>query len=109
MCREGDCGKGCGRLKFKLGIDCAGNVFACAWAGYLSGFENVISNPFYIGNLLEMDLKNMLSEAINQNQNFKKMSKFNAQFAGHCPLISYAYNRKDPNKNADPLGRVKRP
>ena len=43
----------CSMLKNKIGIDCAGNVFACAWGGYLNIGEEVAveKNPFYLGNL----------------------------------------------------------
>lgn len=103
VCNKDELGRGCSRLKFKLGIDCAGNVFACAWAGYLP--EAISTNPFYIGNLLEMDLQDILSESINQNANFRKMCKYDTQSIDHCPLISYIYNTKDPNKNSDPLSK----
>lgn len=44
----------CNMYTEKIGIDCQGNVFACAWGGYIN--EDVENNPFYLGNLLEMDL-----------------------------------------------------
>lgn len=56
-------GKACNMLREKVGIDCAGNVFTCAWGGYVNGFPcgNVEKNPFYIGNLLEKTLKEILA------------------------------------------------
>lgn len=102
VCKEDERGSGCGRLVVKLGVDCSGNVFACAWAGYLPGFDDIEKNPFYIGNLLEMDLKDMLNEAINQNPNFKKMCKYAPKEFAYCPLISYV-ERKNTRRNDDPL------
>lgn len=107
VCAGDEEGTGCGRLKVKLGIDCAGNVFACAWAGYLTSFPTVQDNPFYIGNLLNMDLSEMLSEQSNQNGNYKKMCKYDPKEFSHCPLISYVNNKKDPHKNSDPLSEKK--
>lgn len=48
----------CTMLTRKVGIDCEGNVFACCWAGYLDCTLN--DNPFYLGNLLNDDLKEIL-------------------------------------------------
>lgn len=48
----------CTMLTQKIGIDCEGNVFACCWAGYLNC--TLADNPFYIGNLLEHDLDEIL-------------------------------------------------
>lgn len=55
-------GEDCNMLQQKVGIDCAGNVFACAWGGYVKGFhrDRITENPFYIGNLLEKPLKDIL-------------------------------------------------
>ncbi len=51
----------CNMLKGKVGIDCAGNVFSCAWGGYINAYNEEISkNPFYLGNLLEEDLCDIL-------------------------------------------------
>ena len=48
----------CNMLTSKIGIDCSGNVFSCCWAGYLNC--DIKDNPFYIGNLLENDLGEIL-------------------------------------------------
>lgn len=55
-------GEACNMLQQKIGIDCAGNVFTCAWGGYIKGFPRdcIARNPFYIGNLLETPLKEIL-------------------------------------------------
>lgn len=56
-------GSACNMLTEKVGIDCAGNVFACAWSGYLKGFsrENIEKNPCYLGNLLDQSLPEILT------------------------------------------------
>jgi len=56
-------GEACNMLRQKVGIDCTGNVFACAWGGYIKGFtkDRITENPFYIGNLLEKPLKDILA------------------------------------------------
>lgn len=53
----------CNMLRQKVGVDCAGNVFACAWGGYVKGYtrNNITENPFYAGNLLEQPLKDILA------------------------------------------------
>lgn len=107
VCIDNEVGDGCGRLKMKLGIDCAGNVFACAWAGYLSGFSTIEENPFYIGNLLTLDLNEILNEQINQNRNYKKMCKYDCKEFAFCPLVSYVFNKEDPHKNHDPLSKTR--
>lgn len=48
----------CTMLTKKIGIDCEGNVFTCCWAGYLNC--DLTDNPFYIGNLLEQDLEEII-------------------------------------------------
>lgn len=106
VCMNDEYGDGCGRLAIKLGIDCAGNVFACAWAGYLTTYDEIEDNPFYIGNLLDMDLIDLLNEQKNQNKNFRKMCKYNPKNFSFCPLISYVVNKEDPHKNSDPLSET---
>lgn len=49
----------CTMLEEKIGIDCAGNVFACCWAGYLNC--KLTDNPFWLGNLLENDLHEIVT------------------------------------------------
>jgi len=58
------CGTQCNMLNDKIGIDCSGNVFACAWGAYIKDFDkkNIHENPFYIGNLLEKTLLEILED-----------------------------------------------
>jgi len=51
----------CNMLEEKIGIDCTGNVFACAWGGYIS-CNSIEENPFYLGNVLKQDLCIILKE-----------------------------------------------
>ncbi len=71
-CDANKTGKECTMLTRKLGIDSQGNVFACCWAGYLD--TPIENNPFYLGNLLEQDLKSILesNEAITLNETFQR-------------------------------------
>lgn len=57
-------GSPCNMLHEKIGIDCSGNVFACAWGGYVDGYNkyNISENPFYIGNLSEKSLLEVLAD-----------------------------------------------
>lgn len=58
-------GDHCNMFEEKIGIDCAGNVFACAWGGYVrkkdgNEYSPISENPFYLGNLKETDLLSIL-------------------------------------------------
>ncbi len=96
----------CGMLERKIGIDCAGNVFACAWSAYLMDFktkkpfESIEKNPFYLGNLLNDELPQILSgqHAIAMKSRIKDKKMF------YCPLISYYYSGQWYNNN-DPLSK----
>lgn len=57
-CLYQDSKEKCTMVNNKIGIDCAGNVFACCWAGYLD--YSLDDNPFYLGNLLENDLEEIM-------------------------------------------------
>ena len=73
-CLYQDSKEKCTMVNNKIGIDCAGNVFACCWAGYLDYSLN--DNPFYLGNLLNNNLEEImqsrkaqeLREEINRNE-----------------------------------------
>lgn len=51
-------------LHEKVGIDCSGNVFACAWGGYVDGYNkhNIFQNPFFMGNLSQKSLLEVLAD-----------------------------------------------
>lgn len=93
----------------KIGIDCAGNVFSCGWAGYIANQQNPTrlikpeDNPFYLGNVLETRLDVILSE---DNQRYKALTdriekSLNGKIS-YCPVVSY-YNNPQWYKNSDPL------
>ncbi len=87
----------CNMLQEKIGIDCCGNVFACAWAAYLDC--NVHDNPFYIGNLINKSLKDILlsNEANEIRQRLSKNHK-------HCCIFSYVTTKgKSFFSENDPL------
>ena len=101
-------GNGCTMMRRKIGIDCAGNVFACAWGGYLS-YEPVEQNPFYLGNLTTKDLMTILDK--NTDYNYKRLNTLlgRRNVLRFCPVISEACggNLKQDNNsnNKDPLAK----
>lgn len=60
-CHQSEKNERCTMLDRKIGIDCAGNVFACAWGGYLPNIGSIADNPFYLGNVLQRSLSDILS------------------------------------------------
>jgi molybdenum cofactor biosynthesis enzyme MoaA len=75
----------CNMLEEKIGVDHLGNVFACAWAGYLP--IDIESNPFFIGNIVkECGIENvfkskrykLLEDKVknSKNKNFCKIFSF---------------------------------
>lgn len=77
----------CSMLERKIGIDCAGNVFACAWAAYLPLI--VEENPFYLGNLVKSDLIEIIdsTKATTILQNLRNSTN-------NCCIFSYLYSDK---------------
>lgn len=74
----------CPMLDEKLGIDSNGNVFACMWAAYLNGYKSVEENPFYLGNLLQSSLHDIIKESHYNIKQLKERSK------GDCPVCKEA-------------------
>lgn len=102
-----DCAENCGMLLRKLGIDCAGNIFACAWGAYfpLSEDSDITQNPFYLGNLLETNLNKLLDENLStkteQYRNiFREVNSSTKR--SFCSVISW-YNQRKLFENHDPL------
>lgn len=80
-------GTQCNMLSEKIGIDCSGNVFACAWGGYVEGYDkyNICKNPFYIGNLLEKSLVEVLTDKrVTQLEQLIKKNPTN-----HCRVYNF--------------------
>ncbi len=80
----------CGMALSKIGIDCSGNVFACAWSGYIYNyntkgeFYNCKENPYYLGNLIDHDLPTILSN--NKSKQLRSLNKNNDKM---CSVIKY--------------------
>lgn len=72
----------CGMASHKIGIDCAGNVFACAWAGddYVDLPPN--QNPFYLGNLLEHPLDEIMT-----SEKASSLARVAENAGMLCPLL----------------------
>lgn len=87
------CSNHCSMLENKIGIDCAGNVFACAWGGYLLGGNPPIKSPFYLGNLTQISLKAIL-EGGNRTKYFKDIFREidSGQKRHFCSVVSYYAN-----------------
>lgn len=97
----------CNMLKNKLGIDCAGNVFACAWGGYLADIDSVENNPFYLGNLVKTPLIDIIEGKSKTSQYKNILAEFEANpNRKFCSVISY-YEKKKPFENNDPLAKIK--
>lgn len=89
--------RSCPMLKEKLGIDSNGNVFACMWAAYLNGYTDVKENPFFLGNLLEKSLYDIMKEPHPKVMQLKEQTK------GECPVCSEAarLQQEKPNGKQD--------
>ena len=93
----------CTMLENKLGVDCAGNVFSCAWGGYVPCTEPITKNPFYLGNLTRVSLIDILEGRSKTNQYRNIMAEINAKSKRkYCSVVSY-YNHKKQFENFDPL------
>lgn len=79
----------CNMLKEKLGVDNLGNLYSCAWAGYL-GIDTT-ENPFYLGNLLNDTITDIFSseklvKIFNEMEQYEKIQ--------HCPIFSFLENKE---------------
>lgn len=100
------CDKRCNMLEKKIGIDCAGNVFACTWGAYLQLPEkyNIKQNPFYLGNLVSNRLKDILNGQVNRTNAYRRLSRdiSNQTYKPYCETISWFFEQK-VDRNGDPL------
>lgn len=98
----------CNMAMKKVGIDCAGNVFACGWSGYLPNKKTSDEmlkpeeNPFFLGNAYNTQLSLILS---TDNKKFcelmTRISRSLNRRISFCPVISYMvgnqwYQNNDP-------------
>lgn len=93
----------CRMLENKIGIDCAGNVFACAWGGYIHTKEPITQTPFYLGNLKNAPLDQIL-DGKRKTQPFRDIeSEINSNTKRNfCSVVSYYMNNTLFDNN-DPL------
>lgn len=104
----GGCDNRCNMLDRKIGIDCSGNVFACTWGAYLRLPENcsIMQNPFYLGNLVDLELKSILNGQGSRTEAYKRISREIAHqtLKPYCETISWFF-KKEVNENNDPLAQ----
>lgn len=102
------CESHCNMLEKKIGIDCAGNVFACTWGAYLKLPDNhdIKQNPFYLGNLVLSSLKSILEGQEIKTKAYKRLSKdiSNQTPKPYCEVVSWFFENK-ANKKGDPLSK----
>lgn len=79
----------CNLLKKKIGIDNNGNLYACAWAGYLPIDNN--ENPFYLGNILQSGI-NTIFKSRRYEDLVNSIEKSSGKF---CKIFSYSENNKN--------------
>lgn len=72
----------CGMAQTKIGVDCAGNVFSCAWAGDCDYPHALDTYPFYIGNLLISSLDELLL-----GEKVRRLSHMANHFGTKCVLL----------------------
>ena len=94
----------CSMLEHKIGIDCAGNVFACPWGAYLPNNE-INNNPFFLGNLTKQSLNNILNNnsAIAYKRIMNRIK--NKQNIHYCEVVSRFFNESS-HRNNDPLAQI---
>ena len=96
----------CNMLENKLGIDCAGNVFACAWGGYLNSEDPPTKNPFYLGNLTKVPLIKILTGISRTKPYSDILAEIDTNnHRDYCSVISY-YSKKKLFENYDPLAQI---
>ena len=90
----------CTMLERKIGIDCAGNVFACAWGGYLpmGNDEKIENNPFYLGNLVKTDLMRILDGMEKKTPSMRTLFREvnNHSKREFCSVVSWYNNFEKP-------------
>ena len=92
----------CEMLERKIGIDCAGNVYACAWGAYLPNCSPT-DNPFYLGNLTKTSLIKILDGGGKLTKYSTIINEIESQnYHNYCSVVSY-YINKTPYENYDPL------
>lgn len=77
----------------KLGIDCNGRVYSCIWGAYINEFsgENYINNPFYMGNLKE----ETMYEILTKPETMKYINAIKNKKAVGCRVCAYVNHQKE--------------
>lgn len=92
----------CEMLEHKIGVDCAGNVYACAWGAYLQNCSPT-ENPFYLGNLTKVSLIKILDGGVKSTKYPTIINEIESNnYHNYCSVVSY-YINKTPYENHDPL------
>lgn len=106
LSKLGTCDLHCNMLEKKIGIDCAGNVFACTWGAYLRlpNSYDITQNPFYLGNLVSSNLKSILEGQSKRTEAFKRLSKDVSKHTPkhYCEAVSWFF-QKEIDSKGDPL------
>ncbi len=86
----------CGMFLKKIGVDCEGNIFMCAWAGYLK--ESRERNPFYLGNVLQQGFESLYkTEKVSEiRKNLKNNHKSCCIFSYLCSGFHDMFSNQDP-------------
>lgn len=86
--------KKCGMLERKLGIDCNGRVYACIWGAYIREYqgENYKENPFYLGDLKEKTMYEILTDPVTI-----KLSKSLEKKQEGCRVCAFVKRREEEN------------
>lgn len=96
----------CNMFENKLGIDCQGNVFACAWGGYLNSSKPISQNPFYLGNLTKTSLSQILSGESSTNVGKSIINQIDTKnYYNFCCVISAYCDKNYEYQNFDPLSK----
>lgn len=96
--------KKCGMLERKLGIDCNGRVYACIWGAYISEYqgENYKENPFYLGNLQERTMYEILTDPVTI-----KLAKSLEKKAEGCRVCAFVKARTE-NETATEINNAQK-
>lgn len=88
----------CGMLTRKLGIDCQGRVYACIWGAYIQEFEgeNYVNNPFYLGDLKEKTMYDILT-----SPSTLKLLKNIETMENGCRVCAYINERKNKSEGEE--------
>lgn len=82
----------CEMLTHKLGIDCRGRVYSCIWGAYIEEFcqnDTYLENPFYLGDLTQNTMYEILTDAKTQKI-LQKLKEWDWTKSEGCRVCAYA-------------------